>query len=63
MTVLPIVVFSGSDDPQEQNRALGSGANAYEVKPQGYENFVRVIKRIGESWLFRGDFISKETGV
>lgn len=48
---LPVVVFSGSDDPNHQQKAFDLGANAYHIKPQTFEDFTATIKRIGEFWL------------
>jgi len=48
---LPVVVFSGSDDPIHQEKARSLGANAYHVKPQDFGEFIGTIKRIGDFWL------------
>jgi len=48
---LPVVVFSGSDDPNHQQKAYALGANAYHVKPQRFEEFTETIRRIGDFWL------------
>ena len=54
LNYLPVVVFSGSDDPNHQKKACDLGANAYHVKPQGFEEFTATLKRIGEFWLRGG---------
>ena len=51
LELLPVVVFSGSDDPNHQKKALELGANAYHVKPQSFERFTATVKRICEFWL------------
>jgi CheY-like chemotaxis protein len=51
---LVVVIFSGSDDPRNEKTAYGLGANACHVKPQNFDEYTQVIKRIGEFWLMRG---------
>ena len=51
LELLPVVVFSGSDDPNHQKKALELGANAYHVKPQSFERFTATVQRICEFWL------------
>jgi CheY-like chemotaxis protein len=51
LSALPVVVFSGSEDPNHQKKACDLGANAYHVKPQKFEDFIEVVKRIGDFWL------------
>ena len=48
---LPVIVFSGSENPGHKSKALELGASAYHIKPQAFEAFVETIKRIGEYWL------------
>lgn len=52
---LIVVVFSGSDDPQNEKMAYKLGANAYHTKPQNFDDYTQVIKRIGEFWLLHGE--------
>jgi CheY-like chemotaxis protein len=42
LAALPVVVFSGSDDPNHQKKACGLGANAYHVKRQKFEDFIEL---------------------
>jgi two-component system response regulator len=51
---LPVVVFSGSVNPNYEKEAYEAGASACQVKPQDFGEFVAVIKRIGEFWLMGG---------
>jgi CheY-like chemotaxis protein len=51
MVSVPVVVFSGSTDPNHQRKSMELGASAYHVKPQDFSDFIRVIASIGESWL------------
>ena|SRR6266704_6555443 len=53
-TLLPIVVFTGSTNPNYEREAYDAGANAYHIKPQTFEEFVAVVKRIAEFWLMGG---------
>ena len=46
-----VVVFSSSDLPADVNRAYDLGANTYVVKPADFEELVRVIKFLEDSWL------------
>jgi CheY-like chemotaxis protein len=54
LNLLPVVVFSGSDDPSHQKKAAELGANAYEIKPQSFDNFIATLGRICEFWLRGG---------
>src|SRR5207302_708958 len=48
---LPMVVFSGSDNPQHRQSSLEAGANAYYCKPQDFQRFVESVKGIIETWV------------
>jgi DNA-binding response OmpR family regulator len=45
---LPVVVFSGSEQPETQKAALALGANAYHVKPTNFDEFNLVMGTILE---------------
>ena len=49
-----VVVFSGSDDPGDARRAVEFGADAFERKPNDFDDFVLVVRKIGQFWL-RGE--------
>jgi len=51
---LPVVVFTGSENPNYEKEARDAGANAFHIKPQNFQEFVAVIKRIAEFWLVGG---------
>ena len=51
LAYLPVVVFSGSEDPNHQKKAYDLGANAYHIKPHNLEEFTETLKKIGELWL------------
>lgn len=53
---LPVIVFTGSGQPGDKEKAEKLGANAYEVKPQDFEGFIRVVKKICDFWL-RGNYV------
>jgi len=48
---LPIVVFSGSDDPKHREESLEAGANAYYDKPPEFTGFAASVKVIIETWV------------
>ena len=49
---LPIVVFSGSEDPRHKSHALQLGANAYYLKPGSFQHFTETVRHIIEHWAF-----------
>jgi CheY-like chemotaxis protein len=51
---LPVVVFTGSANPNYEKEARNAGANAYHIKPQSFPEFAAVIKRIADFWLMGG---------
>src|SRR5882672_742801 len=48
---LPVVIFSGSANPDDEKKAPELGANAYHIKPQNLDEFIQVIGRIAKFWL------------
>jgi len=46
LSVIPIVVFSTSDEPQQIRRSYVARANAYVVKPMNADDFMRVVREI-----------------
>lgn len=48
---LPVVVLTSSSQPVDINCAYESGANAYMVKPVGFEELFNVVKVLGQYWL------------
>jgi len=46
LSVIPIVVFSTSDEPQQIRRSYVARANAYVVKPMDVDEFMRVVREI-----------------
>lgn len=54
---LPVVVFTGSEYPGDRQKAEDLGANAYEINPQASEEFIQVVKKIGDFWLRGGSVV------
>ena len=53
LAALPVVIFSGSEDPNHEQKACALGATAYRIKPQRLDEFIESVKRLGEQWLDR----------
>lgn len=47
---IPTIVFSGSDQPVDINRALALGAVRYLVKPQKMQDMVQLVRGIEKFW-------------
>jgi CheY-like chemotaxis protein len=47
---LPVIVLSGSKAEEDLLRSYNLGANAYIVKPVGFENFCEVVRNINVFW-------------
>jgi two-component system, response regulator len=50
LKVLPVVVLTSSREHPDLQRAYELGANAYVVKPIGFEKFADAVQRIGAFW-------------
>jgi CheY-like chemotaxis protein len=48
---IPVVVFTSSRERADLARAYQLGANAYVVKPVGFQEFVSVLRDIKRFWL------------
>jgi DNA-binding response OmpR family regulator len=48
---LPVVVLTSSSQPVDVNRAYELGANAYMVKPTGFEELFNAIKMLNQYWF------------
>ena len=51
---IPIIVFSSSAEPRDIERAYALGANAYCIKPMGFNNFSRALSSLLKFW---GEFV------
>ncbi|WP_234735460.1 response regulator [Tellurirhabdus bombi] len=49
--LLPIIVFSTSDNPKDINRSYELGVNAYIVKPGSYHTSNGLLRRVCDFWL------------
>ena len=47
----PVVVLTGSPDPEARQRSLDLGADAFYEKPEGLENLGNVVGEIVTTWL------------
>ena len=48
---LNVVVFTSSENPQDQQRALALGADAYVVKPVTIDDFIESVLDMEKYWL------------
>ena len=48
---IPVVVFSGSPNPSDHDRAMANGAFAFVVKPSSLEPFVDTVAAIVLGWM------------
>ena len=48
---LPVVILTSSRETSDLQQAYALGANSYLCKPVEFEDFVRVIKSVGQYWL------------
>jgi CheY-like chemotaxis protein len=51
LSLLRVVVLTGSDHIRDVNQAYQMGANSFMVKPSDFENFVELGKSIQTYWL------------
>lgn len=59
---IPVVVFSGSDDPAIVRRALRAGANAYLHKPSDVDQFLARVAGIAEAFLVHATPVAMHAG-
>src|ERR1041385_1243292 len=50
LKMIPMVVFSSSGGDQDRLKSYQLGANAYVVKPVGFEEFLEAVRAIGVFW-------------
>jgi chemotaxis family two-component system response regulator Rcp1 len=48
---IPVVVLSSSANPSDVQAAYGHYANAYQVKPQDYDEFLALVGSLRSYWL------------
>ena len=57
--LLPIVVFSTSDNPQDISQSFQLGANAYVVKPGTYQSIGQLLRRLCDFWLIDNNVVNE----
>jgi CheY-like chemotaxis protein len=50
LQMIPVVVLTSSNEPQDLETCYRLGANAYVVKPVKFTNFVEAVKGVGVFW-------------
>jgi DNA-binding response OmpR family regulator len=55
----PVVVFTASDDPEDESRARDLGATDVHVKPSDLESMGRVVREIVHEHIGRGRIIAQ----
>ncbi len=53
MSLTPVIVFSGSDAPQDIFTSYAARANCYVVKPRDLDTFIETIRSLADFWLKR----------
>jgi DNA-binding NarL/FixJ family response regulator len=48
---IPVVIFTSSKERTDLDRTYQLGANAYVVKPLGFQEFVTTLKDVKKFWL------------
>lgn len=48
---LPVIMFSGSNDPVQVDRALGAQANSFIRRPDDFDELVEIVESLGRYWL------------
>ena len=56
--LLPIVVFSTSDSPQDISQSFFLGANAYVIKPGSYQSINQLLRRLCDFWLIDNNVVN-----
>src|SRR4030095_16546255 len=51
LSLLRVVVLTGSDQIRDVNQAYKLGANSFMVKPSDFENFIEMGKTLQSYWL------------
>ncbi len=48
---LPVVMLTSSGQPDDINRAYDTGANAYHVKPAGFDDLLDLVETLNAYWF------------
>ena len=54
LKIVPTVVFSSSENPEDSITALELSANAYVVKPKEIDLFFEAIRTVHDFWIKKG---------
>lgn len=49
--IIPVVIFTSSQEERDKLESYKLGSNSFVVKPIKYENFVQAVSEIGHYWL------------
>jgi CheY-like chemotaxis protein len=49
--LLPVVMLTSSDEPEDRLRSYRSGANSYVRKPVGFAEFATTVAQLGVYWM------------
>lgn len=55
LKTIPIVVMTSSGEDKDITVSYDNGANAYVVKPVGFDKFVDVVKQLGLFWVLTNE--------
>ena len=50
LRMLPVIILSDSEDPNDLKEALALGANSFLSKPGGFEEMVELVRSLYEAW-------------
>ena len=62
LKILPVVMLTSSRESPDVRSAYALGANAYVVKPVGFEDFTAAVQRIGAFWAMVNEPPLEEEG-
>jgi two-component system, response regulator len=48
---IPVVVLTSSGEERDLARSYALGVNSYLIKPMGFEDFMRMVSRLGIYWV------------
>lgn len=51
LRVLPVIIFTASNQSEDIKRAYAAGANSYLVKPVGIHTLMEMVKKLDGYWL------------
>lgn len=58
--IIPVVIFTSSDQEQDRTESYRLGANSYIVKPVDYDSFIKTVSKIGFYWLTLNEHPAEE---